>query len=293
MRMNWCTWSVLLFVSVYMVAGCNKGNPSGKPSDKPLRVHVGGTMRPVMETLAAEHTKKTGQKVEINSAGSGELLAYIEGRQEGDLYVCHDPFLDEVMAKGFGIDGWTIAELTPVIVVQKGNPKNIRGVKDLTRKDVSLILTDYEKSTLGRILSTIFKKAGIDFDELNKSKKIETHRSGGFAANSVKMGKFDASMVWLAVASRRMDGLDVVRIDKNLPTPWVDVVTSATNKVYRLMPVRVTVATLTCSDQKAQARAFAEYIVSPEAGKILQEHGFTLAPERIRKEYVGGKKVPK
>ena len=131
------------------------------------------------------------------------------------------------------------------------------------------------------------------FDALNKSKKIETHRSGGFAANSVKMGKFDASMVWLAVASRRMDGLDVVRIDKHLPTPWVDVVTSATHKVYRLMPVRVTVATLNCSDQKEQARAFAEYIISPEAGKILQAHGFTLAPERIRKEYVGGKKIPR
>ena len=91
-----------------------------------------------------------------------------------------------------------------MIVVQKGNPKNIRGIKDLTRKDVSLILTDYEKSTLGRILSTIFKKAGIDFDAFNKSKKIETHRSGGFAANSVKMGKFDASIVWLLL--RGMSG---------------------------------------------------------------------------------------
>ena len=274
---------------ILALSGCGKD----EAAEEPLRVHVGGTMRPVMMKLAAAYTEKTGQRVEINSAGSGELLAYIEGRKEGDLYVCHDPFLDKVMEKGFGVDGWTIAELTPVIVVQKGNPKTIRGLKDLTRADVSLILTDYEKSSLGRMLSTIFKKAGIDFAALDKSKKIETHRSGGFAANNVKMGKFDASMVWLAVANSRMDGLDVVRIDEHLPVAWTDTVTSATNKVYRLTPMRVTVATLNCSDQKEQAKAFAEYIVSPQAGAILREHGFSLVPGHVRKEYQAGKKLPK
>jgi accessory colonization factor AcfC len=39
---------------------------------------------------------------------------------------------------------YTVASLTPVIAVRKGNPKKIAGVKDLLREDVKLGLTDAE-----------------------------------------------------------------------------------------------------------------------------------------------------
>ena len=57
----------------------------------PLICHVGGTMRPVITELAKIYEEKTGQPVEINSAGSGELLAHIELHKRGDVYVSHDP----------------------------------------------------------------------------------------------------------------------------------------------------------------------------------------------------------
>ena len=89
-----------------------------------------------------------------------------------------DPFIDILMQKWkLGVDGWLLAELTPVIVVQKGNPKKVHDIKDLTREDVRLILTDYKLSSLGRMMSTIFGKADIDFEDLNKKKKIITNSS--------------------------------------------------------------------------------------------------------------------
>ncbi|MEA2012870.1 MAG: substrate-binding domain-containing protein, partial [Verrucomicrobiota bacterium] len=110
-----------------------KTSKSPAAQEKPLICHIGGTMRPVVAKLAKLYEKKTGQRIEINAAGSGELLAYIENQQHGDLYVCHDPFLDILMKKfHMGVDGWLMAELTPVIVVQKGNPKNIKGIMDFT-----------------------------------------------------------------------------------------------------------------------------------------------------------------
>jgi len=254
-------------------AGCGRSHPTA-----PLVCHVGGTMQPVMEAIVEAYTNEAGQAVEINSAGSGELLAHIDLQKSGDVYVCHDPFLDMLMKRyRMGTDGWVLGELTPVIVVRKGNPKGITGVKDLTRPDVELILTDYEYSTLGRMLGTIFGKAGIDFEQLNRDKEITTNKSGGYAANFVKTGNADAAIVWNAVAQLRRDALDIVSIEKHLPRPDVDTVTSATGKAYPLTPVRVTIATLTCSTQPAEARAFAEFVASEKGERLFEEFGFTVS----------------
>ena len=258
--------------------------------DDPLVCHVGGTMRPVITELAKIYQEKTGQAIEINAAGSGELLAHIEMHKRGDIYVSHDPFLDILMQKfHMGIDGWLLAELTPVIAVRKGNPKNIQGLKDLTRDDVELILTDYEGSSLGRMLSTIFSKIDVDFEKLNETKKIYTNRSGGYAANFVMTGNADATMVWDAVAYLRSDKLDVIRIDGQLPIPFVDAVTSATGVNYKLTPMRVTAANLTCSRKKAAAAKFLEYLVSEEANGIFKEFGFTTCP--VAQLYEKGKAI--
>jgi molybdate transport system substrate-binding protein len=286
-----------------LIAGCSKDDSSsvkkssevprpsvGKP---PLVCHIGGTMRPLIAELAAEYEKKTGQKIEINSGGSGELLAHIELQKEGDLYVCHDPFADILMGKRLGVDAWAVGELYPVIIVQKGNPKNIHGLKDLARDDVDVYLTDYNLSTLGRMLSTIFSKAGIDFNELNKKKKINTNKSGGYVANMVKTKNADAGMVWDVVAQLRKDAVDVIPIDKYLPVPGVDAVTSATGKNYFLTPVRVSVATLKCSEHPAAAAKFAEFLASPEVAERFRKAGYRENPDIIGMIYKNGKPVKK
>ena len=271
---------------------CLVASGCGKDGAKPLICHVGGTMCPVLEKLSEDYEAETGQKIEINSGGSGEVLAHIELQKSGDVYVCHDPFLDTLMKKNLGIDGWVLAELTPVIVVKKGNPKKITGLADLTRPEIEVWLTDYKRSTLGRMLPTIFAKAGIDFDKLNRDKKINTHKKGGYVANMVVTGNGDAAMCWLAVAALRKKDLDVVTIPtEHLPVPKgepnCDTITSATGKDYALTPVRVTIATLKCSEQPEAAQKFAEYIASDRAAEVLKEYGFTIT--NPRKAYDDGK----
>jgi ABC-type molybdate transport system substrate-binding protein len=61
-----------------------------KDAAGPLLCHVGGTMRRSSKT-GGTLQQETGQKIEINSADSGELMAHIELQAQGDLYVCHDP----------------------------------------------------------------------------------------------------------------------------------------------------------------------------------------------------------
>ncbi len=283
-KLSLCVCLVILIT----IIGCDSANKNT------LRCHVGGTMRPVMQKLANEYEEKTGQKIEVNSAGSGELLAHIEMQQEGDLYVCHDPFLDILMHKKLGLNGWTIAELTPVIIVQKGNPKKIKELKDLVLPDVNLALTDYKRSSLGRMLDTIFSKAGLKLDEIKKSKNIMINKSGSYVANLVSMKNADAAIVWQAVATLREKDTEYIPITQYLPIPYVDCITSATGKSYKLTPMRVTIATLKCSEKKDIAQEFANFLLSNESINIFKEYGFDRSNKDIlRKEYADGVKIEK
>jgi len=275
-----------IFLAGLLLTGC-----SPKEAGSTLVCHVGGTMRPVFDRLAEVYTEETGQKIEINSAGSGELLANIELLAEGDLYISHDPFLDIIMGKELAVDGWTIGDIYPVIVVQKGNPKNIRTLKDFTRKDIQLALTDYRLSTLGRLLPTIFAKAGINLEQLTREKNIIVHRSGSYVGNLVVMKNADAALVWAAVAALRRDTLDSIPITENLPIPNVDAVTSATGKTYILTPVRVTICSLKCSKQPKEAGKFIQFVISARAKDILEEYGFGVSDDLRKKEYKDGQKL--
>jgi molybdate transport system substrate-binding protein len=259
----------------------------------PLICHVGGTMLPVIEELARQYREATGEALELNTGDSGSLLALIETQKQGDLYVCHDPFLEMLMNRRLGVDAWTVAELTPVIAVPKGNPQGIRGLQDLARPEIELFLTDYEYSTLGRLLPTLFGKAGIDFAELNRRKTINTHRSGSQAANVVQMGNADATIVWNAVVALRAGALEAIPITACLPQPYVDTLTSATGKAYRLMPVRVTVATLACSAQPDRAKAFARFIAGSERQEVFRRLGYTVDAQHLRQECAAGQVVPR
>ncbi|VGO15077.1 Putative binding protein [Pontiella desulfatans] len=277
----------ILLLAALILAGCS---PKEK-TESPLLCHVGGTMRPVFEKLTKAYEAETGKKVEINSAGSGELLANIEMQAEGDLYVSHDPFLDIIMSKGLAVNGWTLGEIYPVIIVQKGNPKNIQTLNDLARDDVELALTDYKLSTLGRLLPTIFRTAGMSLNALTQQKNIVIHRSGSYVANLVAMKSADAALVWEAVAVLRRDKLDSIPITENLPVPYVDAVTSATGKSYKLTPVRVTICSLKCSKQLEAVDKFMRFVSSFRAKRILEEYGFGVSADLRKQEYKEGKRV--
>ena len=270
---------VILALGLLFQIGCGRQQaqplspPPPRVSAEPVLVYCGNSMRTPMEELAQTYGAEKGVKVEITYNDSGALLLMIEQTGKGDLYVCHDPFLYMLEGKQLG-HGCTVAVLTPVIVVQKGNPKEIRGLTDLGREGLSLVMTDYEHSTLGNMLPTIFGKVGNEADIRRNIRT--TVRSGGEAANSVSIGRFDAALVWNAVAFLRSDKLDVVPIAPELlPVPGVDAVTSATGHSYDIGTIRVTIAVLNCSARPKAAEAFLDFVASEQGKKVFKDFGFT------------------
>lgn len=273
--------AVMASLGVALVArGAEETTPA---AGKALLVHVGGTMRPAMEEICKIFQQETGTKVEMNYNDSGALMTVIETTRKGDVCVVHDPFPVAMEKKGMVDRTYTVALVTPVIVVKKGNPKKIGGVKDLTRDDVKVGLTDALYSTGGHVSDLIFKKAGIA--EAMGKKEIVRARGGGEIANAVKIGTVDAAIVWNAVAFERKDNLDAVTIDPLvMPDAKLDAVTTATYGKLDMSAVRVALMTLKASKQIEAARQLAEFAASERGRAVFVKMGFSPPPSAEAKK---------
>jgi molybdate transport system substrate-binding protein len=258
------------------------GYAEGEPQEA-LYCYVGGTMYPVMQELAHVYEQETGVAVQLDKAGSGEnFLKIKEGgkTREGakaDLNVMHAPYLDPLLEQGLGHEGWVVAGIAPVIAVPPGS-KKVKSLTDLAKPGVQVGLTDAMYSTLGHILPTYFARAGIaeQMEEKEDAGMVVRKRSGGDICNDVVLGRLDACVVWNAVAKLR--DVDVVQIEEEYKPDKADAIASPTLGAMRMRVVRVSICTLTNSDQPNTARTFARFVDSPRGREIFDEYGFSPSP---------------
>jgi molybdate transport system substrate-binding protein len=263
---------LILVALIFSLMLLSCGAPS-KNAKEPLLCIVAGTMQPAMEELGAHFEKATGEKVIFDFLDSGQLLSKIETTKKGDIYVAHDPYPRELIKKGYAAKCWNVASLSPVIVVAKGNPKKIAGLKDLAKPKLKIVLTEYADSPLGNVLPRMAEKAGV----WNKMQPnlVNKARSGTETANAVESGAADAAVVWNSVATLRADKLDIIPIENEfLPMPVVDFAIGLTGERIDLGNVRIGVATLACSKNKTAANAFAEFCASAEGAETWAKFGF-------------------
>ena len=238
-----------------------------------IRVGCGASMRPAVEDLAALFNGTYGVDVRPNFGGSGTVLLQIQESKQGDVYICHDPYAYICEERKLSASWHTMAYLKPVIAVRKGNPKKIKGLLDLLRKDVRVALPHREASTRGKIMWTILEKNKL-------AKKMTEH---GFVEdrthaliNKLTLGAVDAAVLWDA-PSRSTEGVEVVPIEEKYE---VDAVTSATSgKTYGVDKVKVTVVRLTLSKEPLLTAQFAKLCLSDRGREILRRHQFILPPK--------------
>ena len=135
---------ICLLAAVFSVAGLAHARTT-------LTVHAGAGIRPPLDELGALFEKKTGVKIEYNYKGSGCLLADICLSQRGDVYIPGELFyVKQAQERGFIETSRLVAQMSTVVIVQKGNPKRIMGLKDLTREGLRIGLGDPKAVAAGR-----------------------------------------------------------------------------------------------------------------------------------------------
>jgi molybdate transport system substrate-binding protein len=191
-----------------VVIGCSKKETEDKPRE--LVILCGSSFPKPTEQLYSEFTAQTGIKTVITIAGSEDFLPLVKTGQKGDILVTHDPFLDYVADANALADYVHVGFVAPVLAVQKGNPKGLTSIQDLTLPGLKVALTDPKYSTCGEMVFALLDKKGIKEAVM---KNVENRLTKGHSnlGNFLKTQAVDVVIMWNGVAHTFRDSVEVVR----------------------------------------------------------------------------------
>jgi len=198
----------LCVVGLVVYSGCAKKEGQKQPEE--LVVLCGSSFPKPMEQLCSEFTEKTGIEFATTIAGSEDFLPLVKAGQKGDILVTHDPYLDYVADANALADHVQVGYVAPVLVVQKGNPKGLKSIEDLTRPGLRVALADPQYSTCGEMVFALLEKKGIKEAVL---KNVENRLTKGHSniGTFLKTQAIDAGIMWNGVAHTFADSLDIVK----------------------------------------------------------------------------------
>lgn len=226
---------------------------------KSLRLYAGAGMRPAVEKLIEVFGKETGIQVEADYGGSGMILSRAREDRHADLFFPGDEWYVDRLHELSG----TVAErvctayFIPVIVVARGNPKNVRTLADLARPDLRIGLGKPDACQVGRVSERMLKTVGLDYARLKPQESLTVNELGVW----VKMNAVDAAIVWDAMAATMANDVDTVEI------PPAQMIVS-----------KVVLARLAGSRNPGAARQFLAFVTGPQGQAILEEAGYRVTP---------------
>ncbi|MEE3365758.1 MAG: molybdate ABC transporter substrate-binding protein, partial [Planctomycetota bacterium] len=230
----------------------------GQPQASLTFFCAAGIRQPV-EAVAKAYLEEYGVRINLDYGGSNTLLSRIETARTGDLYLAADEsYIKTAREKGLVAESIPLARMKPVIAVAEGNPKNIKTIEDLLRKDVRTVLGNPDQAAVGKRTRKLLKASG-------HWTRLESlvRETGTFqptvpeVANTVKIGGADAAIIW-NTTTKIVDGIDAVEV------PELD-----------RGEVLVTVGILKTASSATEALKFARYLAAKDRGlRKFKEFGF-------------------
>ena len=257
--------TVVCLTTLSVLSGCSNQGSSG---NRELTAFVGSSAKGAMDPSAQLFSGKTGIKVFINYGGSGTLLSQMELAKTGDLYIPASP---DYIAKAtadkavFPETETRIYYLVPAILVQKGNPRNIKSLSDLTRPGLKIAIADPKTVPAG-----LYAYELLDFNGLLQGvgKNILAYGTTNEQISTyVILKTVDAAIAWDVVAIQQPQNLDVV-----YPQP---------NQIPRLSYMSGAISTYTRNE--ADAQSFLNFLNSPEVRAIFKQNGYYTTLDEAKK----------
>ncbi|WP_218934701.1 substrate-binding domain-containing protein [Rosistilla ulvae] len=179
-------------------------------SDVPeLSIFAGSMLRPAIEETIAAFEKREGIKVNRVYNGCGILVAQMKAGQHPDAYfACDSEFMNQV--HDLFPEPVPVSQNELVILVQKGNPKNIRSLRDLARKDLRVGIGHEHQCAMGWITQNTFREGGIQ-QKVMPNVTVQSP-TGDMLVNQMLTGSLDTAVAYLSNAAGASESLDAIRI---------------------------------------------------------------------------------
>ncbi len=247
-----------------LVFGCDaREPPADKSGARPpeLLLYCGAGLRPVADELISVFETMHNVKVVADYAGSEVLLAKMRLVRKGDLYLPGDRYyVDQAVQANMVLSQTPVCYFVPTILVQKGNPRNIRGLGDLTRPGLKIGLGDPQACAIGRKTRQLLEKNHISWQDLERNVAFQSLTVNELGLQ-IQAGALDAVIVWDAIAKYyRDDGVEIA-----IPAP-VNIVST------------VDLAVLSFTRSPDLAGEFVRFAASEQGKDIFRKHLYTVEP---------------
>jgi molybdate transport system substrate-binding protein len=240
-----------------LLSGCNRPDPGT------LTLHCGAGIKPPVAECIEVFQKESGIRVEADYAGSEVLLSKVKLARAGDVYMPGDrEYLEMAAKEGFILEQKPVCFFVPTILVRKGNPRGIQGLRDLLRPGTRLGLGESRACAVGRQTRKIMEKNGIEWSAVEKNLVFQSMTVNELGLQ-IQAGSVDAVIVWDAVAVQYEKYGDAV------PLPADQNVISS-----------VEAGVLSFTRDRARSRRFVEFLASERGRDLFRRHRFRVDPPK-------------
>lgn len=170
-----------------------------------LILYCGGVNRTAVTQTLRDFEKREGCRILEQFAGCGALVANIKTIGESQakaampdaFLTCDASYMTKVESL-FG-EAHDVSGTDVVMLVRKGNPKNLRTLADLGKLGISLGTTDPTVSTLGDLSWQLLEKAGVaETIKANDSWQVTTPTAHELILQMESHPKLDVALAYLA-----------------------------------------------------------------------------------------------
>lgn len=220
----------------------------------------GAGMKVPVSEIVRDFTDKTGIKVDTHFEGSAILRQHIETYGGIDLFMSGDKKNMDILAeKGFVKESAFIAWHIPSILIQPETSGEIKGLNDLAKEGVRIVMSNPQQASLGRLVNDMLKRHPKGSDILNNVVLYGSDSQDDLRLfrDLHKKGRADAVIEWDVMAYvPEGKGLVVVPFEKE----------------YEIKDP-LTLALLKTSGNPEMAGKFYDYFKT-EGKKVFKKHGY-------------------
>jgi molybdate transport system substrate-binding protein len=248
----------VLAVAALLLAACGGGNDSGGSSGSgsanEIKVFAAASLTAAFTELGQQYTSANGgTKVTFNFAGSQALATQIQQAAPADVFASADvPNMDKV--KDLVGTPQNFASNLLQIVVEKGNPKGVKGLDDLADPDLKVVLAAPDVPA-GKYAAEALNKAKVTVKPVSQEDNVKA------VVTKVSLGEADAGIVYVTDVTAGGDKVEGVDIPEE-------------QNVVATYPI----ATVKASKAQDKGQAFMNLVLSDQGQQALKQYGFLPPP---------------
>ncbi len=249
----------LLLAVALLAAACggndsSSGGGSAPASPTEIKVFAAASLTDAFGKIGRQFTAANpNTEVTFNFAGSQALATQIQQSAPADVFASADT-TNMGKVKDLVATPQNFASNLLQIIVAKGNPKDIKGLSDLSRGDLEVVLAAPEVPA-GKYAHQALGAQHVTVKPVSLEDNVKA------VVTKVSLGEADAGIVYVTDVTAGGDKVAGVEIpgDQNVPATYP-------------------IATVKASTHQSQAQAFVDMVRSDQGQQILKSDGFLPPP---------------